>query len=758
MANFKRNRPTIGILPGYTVLAGKTLDHYRLSILKGIQSAAHSRQCNLLMSWGLGRVTESNDIYPAWPIVSSDSDFVPVGPWNTDGLIVFAPLQNKVRSRYLQGLKNQGFPVLFIATGEQEPIISVDNEIGIHQAVKHLAIDHSHRHIAYIAGHPDDYGDSASRLRAFQSAIIEYGLDTDPRLIVNGFHSFAGGYDALREIIKRGVKFTSLVASNDASAIGAMQAIQDTTSLHVPDDIAIIGFDDQLNAIAQVPPLASIHIPLAELGEQALTLISDHLTGNYDLKSVQIPTRLVTRQSCGCLPDVVTSMTEKKMLSRIPNNQLNALDIHKIQNNLVEEMVAALPHSARFPFGELTNRFCFNLVEAFYTSLNVGDSTYFQKKLIESLREMERADENIDPWQSAITVLQREMITLPAMWKRPKTKRLAENMLHQARVAFSESTQRQVYRHQYEQQIADQVLGELTTRLGATLDERQTVEILEENLKDVGIRHAKVALFEADKDDPVAWSTIINPHLEPVSQRFPSRGFPPPGLYPPDEILNLIILPLVFQQESFGYVAFDADNLEPCATIARQLAATIKTSRLHAQVTELSLRDPLTGIHNRRYFDLFLNSEVNRSRRLGKGMAIIILDIDHFKKYNDTHGHPAGDKVIQNVATCISEGRRNADVAARIGGEEFAIILPETQVEGALIVAEKIREAIRISPSFENPVTVSIGISTFTKKGIKVEELVKQADLALYQAKQTGRNRICIFGGDEQPGTDDKSI
>jgi diguanylate cyclase (GGDEF)-like protein len=282
------------------------------------------------------------------------------------------------------------------------------------------------------------------------------------------------------------------------------------------------------------------------------------------------------------------------------------------------------------------------------------------------------------------------------------------------------------------------------------LDERQAVEILEENLANVGVRHARVALFEADKDDPVAWSIIINPHLEPVSQRFPSRGFPPPGLYPQDEILNLIILPLVFQEESFGYVAFDADNLEPCATIARQLAATIKTSRLHAQVTELSLRDPLTGVHNRRYFDLFLNSEINRSRRLGKGMAVIILDIDYFKKYNDTFGHPAGDKVIQNVAFCIKEGRRNADVVARIGGEEFALILPETHVEGALIVAEKIRETIRTSPDLENPITVSMGISALTKTGVKAEELVKQADLALYEAKQTGRNRVCVFEANDE--------
>ena len=119
-------------------------------------------------------------------------------------------------------------------------------------------------------------------------------------------------------------------------------------------------------------------------------------------------------------------------------------------------------------------------------------------------------------------------------------------------------------------------------------------------------------------DDPVAWSVLLNSHSEPTSQRFPTRDFPPPTLYPSNEVLNLALVPLVFQDEGLGYVAFDAGNLGPCAIIARQLAATFKASRLHAQVLELSLTDALTGVYNRRYFDLFLNNEVDRSRRFGQ--------------------------------------------------------------------------------------------------------------------------------------------
>src|SRR5215211_5447289 len=358
--NFKRNRPTIGILPGYSVLEGKTPDHYRWSVLKGIQSAARTRECNLLIAWGLGRATESDDIHPAWPTVSSDTDFVPIGPWNADGLIVFAPLQHAGRSQYLDELRKQGFPILMIATGEQGPSISTDNQAGIHQAVEHLVRVHGHRHIAFIAGHPGDKGDSETRLQAFRATVMEHGLDIDPRLIAPGFHTAPGGYDAVQRILKRGAKFTALIASNDTSAIGAMRAIHERTSLQISRDLAVIGFDDQPSAVAQVPSLASIHVPLLEIGQQAMIMMADHLISGQRLESIQIPTRLIPRQSCGCLPQVVSSAAEEKPPSPKANkrSRLHTQDIRTVQQQIVEEMMAALPHLLRFPFGERTQRFC----------------------------------------------------------------------------------------------------------------------------------------------------------------------------------------------------------------------------------------------------------------------------------------------------------------------------------------------------------------------------------------------------------------
>ena len=742
---FKRDRPTIGILPGWSGLAGTIPDRYLASVLAGIQSAARIRECHLLLAWGLGRVSDSSGTFPAWPVISSDSDFVPVGPWNTDGLIVFAPLRHEERSRYLQELGDQGHPILFIATGEREPMISVDNEAGIRQAVAHM-VEHGHRRIGFIAGDPNDKGDSEIRLHSYRSAMRDYGLELDSGLIIQGWHTFSEGYKATQKLIESGSKFTALVASDDNSATGAMKAIRDA-GLQIPRDIAIIGFDDQPDAVAQVPPLASIHVPLTLIGEQALTLMFDHITLQHVLESVRIPTRLVPRQSCGCMPQVVSSAGKGDSQSQVTIRHPQPADneMQSLRQQLVDEMTATLPHSSRFPHGERTNQLCTNLVEAFYTSLNEENSVHFQKTLMDFLHELEMADDKIDPWQEIISALRREMTHLPVNWRRARIRRLAQDMLHQARAAISESAQRQDYRHQYQREIMSQALSDLTAHLNVTLDKRQAVEALDTHLSTIGIRHARVALFEPEGDDPVAWSVLLNSDLKLTSQRFTTREFPAPMLYPADELLNLALVPLVFQDERMGYVAFDAGNLGPCGIIARQLASTFKASDLHAQVFELSLTDALTGIYNRRYFDLFLSNEVERSRRFEHDLTIIMIDIDYFKKYNDAFGHPAGDKALQFVVLCLQKGRRRADVLTRIGGEEFAIILPETGIVGALEVVERIRAALTIPSELKHPLTLSMGISTLHGNEIEADVLIQQADLALYEAKRTGRDRTCIF-------------
>jgi len=172
-----------------------------------------------------------------------------------------------------------------------------------------------------------------------------------------------------------------------------------------------------------------------------------------------------------------------------------------------------------------------------------------------------------------------------------------------------------------------------------------------------------------------------------------------------------------------------------------------ENSELKIKLEKLALRDALTGLYNRGNFDEILKDEINRSLRYGTHVSLLMLDIDFFKKANDTYGHQAGDEVIKSVAHTILNSVRNVDYAARYGGDEIAVILPETDQASAIELAERIRLTIeqkefKISESVTIHLTISIGAGSSSEKIISPELLIQAADRALYNAKENGRNRV----------------
>jgi len=161
-----------------------------------------------------------------------------------------------------------------------------------------------------------------------------------------------------------------------------------------------------------------------------------------------------------------------------------------------------------------------------------------------------------------------------------------------------------------------------------------------------------------------------------------------------------------------------------------------------ARATELSYHDPLTSLRNRRAFDAYLLENFRLARRHARPLSLLMLDVDHFKDFNDTFGHPAGDTALVITAGLLNKHARETDLVARIGGEEFAIVLPETELAGALLLAERIRDEIQRSSSYGHPVTVSIGAASLTGDMMDTTGLIKECDAALYRAKQQGRNRV----------------
>jgi diguanylate cyclase (GGDEF)-like protein/putative nucleotidyltransferase with HDIG domain len=188
-----------------------------------------------------------------------------------------------------------------------------------------------------------------------------------------------------------------------------------------------------------------------------------------------------------------------------------------------------------------------------------------------------------------------------------------------------------------------------------------------------------------------------------------------------------------------------SEDIELIKSMSSQAGIIIDNARLYSQAVTWANTDGLTELYNHRHFHERLDQEIARGSRFGSIFSLIIMDLDHFKTFNDNYGHLAGDEVLRRVGRCIESSIRSVDMAFRYGGEEFAIILPGTRLNDAYKAAERIRNTIEAKASPGTmPVTASLGISTWPIDGMTKEDIISRADAALYQAKQNGRNRVLL--------------
>jgi diguanylate cyclase (GGDEF)-like protein len=233
------------------------------------------------------------------------------------------------------------------------------------------------------------------------------------------------------------------------------------------------------------------------------------------------------------------------------------------------------------------------------------------------------------------------------------------------------------------------------------------------------------------------------------------------------ELNAAYLVPVVFQDELLGLLALgsprsggelDAADLARLEELAERSSAMLEHARLFA----LASNDTVTGLSRRRIFQERLTQELIRSRRTLRPFSIALADIDDFKRVNDTWGHPAGDQVLKTISRGLADGCRRSDTVSRIGGEEFAILLPETDLDAAVQQAEKLRasvaaEEIDLDGEARVRVTMSFGVFGWepdaANLAAEAEEIIEHADKALYEAKRTGKNRVVIYGQGVPPVT-----
>jgi diguanylate cyclase (GGDEF)-like protein len=312
--------------------------------------------------------------------------------------------------------------------------------------------------------------------------------------------------------------------------------------------------------------------------------------------------------------------------------------------------------------------------------------------------------------------------------------------------AFSALNERDLRRGK----IETTALADLAARLQ---DARRVGEIRAIVLEKVleALPFERGALVVGDGSDAVvqrAWTSreaVLVSRLDPEADARLAAELP--------DARNVAVLPLVADGEEVGVLALEhggragtaipARTLAVAAQFASHAALSLRNAVLLSEIEKLATTDALTGLANRRAFEAALERTVALARRKREPLTLVVVDVDRFKSVNDTHGHPMGDAVLQRLAAVLRSACRETDVAARFGGEEFALVLPATDVAGGRVVAERLRAAAEADVG---PVryTVSVGVAVLGTHGSDRHGLLAAADAALYRAKRRGRNRVVV--------------
>ncbi len=556
---------------------------YLAKVLAGVTAAAEAQDVNLLCFTG-GHLyhtfynqfdTQRNILYE---LVAEDL---------IDGLLIlgtiitYAPMPKTIEfyQRYSHlPLVHIGLPV------EGFPTVVATETAGLYSAVAHLIRDHHYRRIAFINS-PENRPTARPRYQAYVQALTDHGIPFDPALVVPGDWTVRAGGEAVEVLLdQRQVDVQAIVASNDNMALGALAALQ-ARGIHVPYDMALVGFDDTRMAQLATPSLTTVHQSMFELGGQGLTLLLAKIAGEEVPLEVLLPTKLIVRQSCGCLdPAVARAITATPLETSPPAERTLSAEPAQI---LAE--VAPLLSATVEATGWLQD-----LLVAFMSNIEDEASDIFIATLDKTLRRVIHSGGDILRWQDVISILRHRLHPdVSDVTRRVR----AENLWHQARVFIGEALRKALAQRQSQvdqQNITMRIFGQA---LMTTFDFDTLLHIIAERMPDLGIPACYLALYEdpqvyAYPQPAPEWSRLVlayhqidsplscdHVEVDASERRFRSRWLLPPELWPRDRRYTWIIEPLYFQNDQLGFAIMERGAAEgPVYEIVReQISSALKT-------------------------------------------------------------------------------------------------------------------------------------------------------------------------------------
>jgi diguanylate cyclase (GGDEF)-like protein len=755
-ASIKKPRPVLGYMSnGIYGQGGK--GGYHINLWKGIQETARANDVKLVCFLGGSFQISSHFEYEyqrnqVFDLISED---------NIDGLILstdalistygYSEIVKLCARFSLLPVVSIGIPL------EHYPFLSVDNRAGEKAMVDHLIEAHGYRQIAFIRG-PENSQDADVRYRAYQDSLAEHGIPLDPNLIVQGDYVRSSGvYAAQRLLDEIKLPLEAVVAANDNMALGFIAALQER-GIRVPYDIAVVGFDDIPDAKLSFPSLTTVRQPIYELGQRAVERLLKEIKG-VNLSGIEVlPTHLAIRNSCGC---ALQGQTPPFSLNASPANlQAGRTASRKAW---IEEMVDALDCSAlQRPEALQQAARLIDALEEVLTSRQTGAKRSNTPSGVMSSIMQNGA---LLPWHRAISIFTQRWIesggdqalgatdlaTWKGIWQTSSEIAWFSQSFHRLRELYLEETQAEHLR------VVSQALV-------TTFNLSELMETARRTLPKLGIKGCWISLYEEPGDErkqvrlKLAYDQNGRIDLPEEGWVYPVRWLLPKDILGMDRSFDVIVNSLYYGDIIFGLVIFEMDEADQriIDMVTSQISTALQGAkvvnelqRMQAEFRQQANTDPLTGIYNRRMLYNLAEPAFELARRHNLPLSAIMIDLDNFKRVNDQHGHAVGDHVLRAMSEFVQSKIRGTDIFGRFGGEEFVLILPETTLEGAVFLIERIRKAIEEHPfvigEIVVPLTISAGVTTLVSgQDQLIDNLIDKADRAVYRAKANGKNCVSI--------------
>ncbi len=512
------------------------------------------------------------------------------------------------------------------------PSLVVNNEKGLQDLFAHLITDHGYQRIAFIKG-PEESLSSRQRYRVYTDVLARYDLPFDPDLVLSGNFEEELAMNAMMRLLDQGVEVNAVVTANDLMAFGVLKALQ-SRGIAVPEDMAVTGFDDLKESSHTIPPLTTVRQPMYELGYQAVRLLLEQIQGEDIPQRMTLPTRVIVRQSCGCPSQTVIQARVEDVETIVTGHPVRKLFVPpmaKQKASILDEMSRIL--SASSPGDSRRSDGIARLLEDFLAELQGESTDIFLPTFTNIVIQAIIAGEDIAVWQDVLSVLRRQL--LPSLIETTAILR-AENLWQQARVVLEEKIQQAHMRQRSEAEQQAQTLRELGQTLITTFDMAQLMDVLAEQLPQLGIRSGYLCLYNLSSESPdivrmPEWSRLILAYHEQRrlelgvnGQLFYSQQILPEGMLPHTRRYEMTVIPLYFQEHQLGFVLFEAELQEGIiyevlrGEISSALQGALLVQRVQDRSTELAAAYEEIRILNNQLQEenVRMSAELNVARKL----------------------------------------------------------------------------------------------------------------------------------------------